>query len=100
MNNHDTYLAMILANAKRADASALLLVAEPAPARIAMLMPDGESKPFPAPPGEIVRGLIELLEAGEREFAASVYSACVQEVEIDRAAGRLSARIGSWSIEH
>lgn len=99
MNPHGMYLAMLLSNARRAEAAALLLAAEPAPARIELLMPDGQSRPFPAPPLETVRALIELLETGERDFSANVHSARIEQVEITRAPGRLNARIDAWEIE-
>lgn len=99
MNSHTMYLAMLLSHARRSNASALLLAAEPAPARIEMLMPNGDSRPFPAPAPEQVRDLIVLLESGEREFSATVHTAKITDVEITRMKGRLNARIESWEIE-
>jgi hypothetical protein len=90
---------MILTNARRADAQALIIAAEPAPCRVGMIACDGESKPFPTPPADVLRAIIERLEAGERTFEANVYKVEIQDVDIERAPGRLHARINSWSIE-
>jgi hypothetical protein len=98
MTHADMFLAMILTNARRADAQALIIAVEPAPCRVGMIACDGESKPFPTPPAEVLRDIIARLEAGERCFEANVHKVEVQDVEIERAPGRLHARINSWSI--
>ena len=98
MNSHPMYLAMLLSHARRAGAAALLIAAEPEPARIEMLLPNGATQPFPAPAAASVRDLIVLLESGEREFSATVHTAVIEDVEITRSPGRLNAKIAAWNI--
>jgi len=100
MASHDSFLAMVLTNAKREEAAELTLTVEREKARIEMLLPDGSRRPLSAPPCEILIKIIESLEQGQVQFASSVYSATVEDVQVQRGVDGMVAHITRWSIEH
>jgi hypothetical protein len=100
MAMHDMFLAMVLTNAKRAEARALVFTVDPDQARIDMLLLDGSSQQLQAPPPEVIVKIIELLDEGERNFQSSVYAATVEKVQVMRGPDRVQAYVSEWSIDH
>ena len=100
------FLAMVLTNAKRAEARAVILTvggpgtATEMHARIDMLLLDGSSQPLSAPPATILGQIIAALEQGQRVFTASVHAATIAQVNVTRAEANKIAYISQWSIEH
>jgi hypothetical protein len=72
MATHNMFLAMILTNAKRAEARAVLLTVDKMQPRIDMLLLDGSSQPISAPPPDILLKIIESLDKGQTEYQSSV----------------------------
>ena len=97
---HDMFLAMILTNAKRAEARAVVLTIDKQQSRIDMLLLDGSSQPISAPPPEILLKIIDSLDKGQTEFQSSVYSATVEQVTVSRGADGMQAHVAVWNIDH
>jgi len=100
MNKHDMFLAMVLTNAKRAEARGVVLTIDRAEARIDMLLLDGSSQPMTPPPAEILMKIIANLERGEREFVSHVFVILIDDVTIQRGPETTVAHIAKWSMEH
>lgn len=96
---HDSFLAMILTNAKRVEARALTLTVDKLDVRIDMLLLDGSSQSLISPPPEILVKIIENLEQGKKQFQSSVYRATVETVDVKRGDCNMMAYISAWSIE-
>jgi hypothetical protein len=94
------FLAMVLTNAKRAEASEVVLTVEADKSRIDMLLLDGSSQPLTAPPPEVLLRIIAVLEGGQNEFCSNVFTVTVEKVEVERGSGTATARIRNWSIGH
>jgi hypothetical protein len=100
MATHNMFLAMILTNAKRAEARAVLLTVDKMQPRIDMLLLDGSSQPISAPPPDILLKIIESLDKGQTEYQSSVYSATVEEVTVSRGPDGVQAHVAVWKIDH
>ncbi|HYG77851.1 MAG TPA: hypothetical protein VEK08_22790 [Planctomycetota bacterium] len=100
MKTHDMFLAMVLTNAKRAEARGVMLTVDRAESRIDMLLLDGSCQPMTPPPADVLLKIIERLEQGEREFTSSVFSIVIEEVSIQRGIDNTIAHISNWSMEH
>ena len=100
MATHDMFLAMILTNARREEARALTLTVAAQKSSIEMTLADGTARTLSAPPPEVLTRIIENLAGGQTLFESSVFSVTVETVKLQREAGRLSACIFGWTIEH
>lgn len=100
MAKHDMFLAMILQNARRAEARGVVLTVERQVSRIDMLLLDGSCRPLNAPPADILLKIIESLESGQRDFSSSVFAANIETVHIQRGAENTVAHIERWTMEH
>ena len=98
MAAQEMFLAMILTNAKREEAQTVELRVDATEARIELIQSGGSRRALVAPPGEILMGLIERLEQGQREFASSVFIATVDSVQITRTPHCTQAAVSSWTI--
>ncbi|HYF51061.1 MAG TPA: hypothetical protein VEJ63_16730 [Planctomycetota bacterium] len=100
MAAHDSFLAMILTNAKREEASSLTLVVDRDQPRIDMQLLDGSSRTLQAPPPEIMLKMIAGLEQGRMTYESSVFLVTVETVNVQRGVDNVVAHIASWMIEH
>ena len=100
MAKHEMFLSMVLTNARRIEARAVVLSVDGETSRIDMLLLDGSSQPISAPPSDILLRIIEDLEDGQTQFQASVHSATVEKVNITRMSDGKIAYISQWNIEH
>jgi len=100
MAAHEKFLAMILANARREEASRVVLQVDNDKAEIHLLLLDGSSRPLSAPPPEILLKIIESLEKGDTDFRSSVFAATVETVSVQRGPSGILASISEWIIEH
>jgi hypothetical protein len=100
MSKHNMFLAMVLTNAKREEASGVVLTVEGTQSRIDMLLHDGSSTPLTAPPPEILLKMIESLEQGETEFRSAVYEVTIEQVVVQRGADSMRAHVSVWNIGH
>ncbi len=100
MAAHDMFLAMVLTNAKRAEARAVTLTVDRQQTRIAMQMLDGSSTPLSAPPAEVMIKIIESLEQGQTVFESAVYSITIESMDVQRGTDNMSACISTWTMAH
>jgi hypothetical protein len=100
MAMHDSFLAMILTNAKREEASSLTLIVDRDQPRIDMILPDGSLRPISPPPAPIMIKIIEGLEQGARTFESNVFLVTIETVHVQRGIDNVVAQVASWSIEH
>jgi hypothetical protein len=100
MAAHDMFLAMMLANAKREEASGIVLTVDNQASRIDMLLLDGSSKPLTPPPAEVLLKIIQILEGGQTQFRSAVFEATIEAVNVKRGPSGMAATISSWTIEH
>jgi hypothetical protein len=100
MAAHDMFLAMILTNARREEARAIVLTVENATPQIHMLLLDGSTRPLTPPPAEILIKIIESLEQGQTDFRSSVFAVAIETVDVQRGPTGMTASISSWTIEH
>lgn len=100
MAAHDQFLAMILTNARREEATSLTLIVDRDAPRIDMQLLDGSSRALQAPPPEIMLRMIEGLEQGCKTYESSVFLVTVETVNVQRGVDNVVAHIASWSIEH
>ena len=100
MAAHDSFLAMILANARREEAKAVVLTVENSKSRIDILLLDGSSKPLTPPPPEVLVKIMDAMEDGQRAYTSSVFAAQIEGVTFKRGPSSLQATISEWSIEH
>jgi hypothetical protein len=100
MAMHDSFLAMILTNAKREEASSLTLVVDRDQPRIDMQLLDGSSRSLQPPPATVMIKIIEGLETGARTFESNVFLVTIETVHVQRGVDNIVAQIASWSIEH
>ena len=98
MAKHDMFLAMILQNARRAEARGVMLTVDRAETRIDLLLLDGSCQPLSAPPPEIMLKIIESLERGQRDYSSSVFTATIEIVHVQRGIDNTVAHIERWNM--
>jgi hypothetical protein len=100
MSKYDSFLAMILTNAKREAANSLVLSVDKDHASIQMTLPDGSVRRLSAPPPEIILCIIENLEKSCTIFESDVFLVTIETVDVQRGMDNVIAHISQWTIEH
>lgn len=100
MAMQDMFFAMILQNARRAEARGVVLTVDREESRIDMLLLDGSCQPLTAPPAAVLMKIIESLERGQRAYTSNVFTATIETVHIQRGLDNTVAHIERWNMGH
>lgn len=94
------FLAMIMKNAQRAEASGVALSVMETKPSIHLMLANGSTQPVTAPPADVVLKIIDCLQSGQREFRSSVFIVTIEAVNVMKGGTTNVAQITQWNIGH